>query len=63
MDLELRIMFTFMGNVMIVKDPWPHIIEDNFLEPEMYKFLVSLIKYDKKRYKTIWCAEKHKKDY
>ena len=63
MDLELRTMFTFMGNVMIVKDPWPHIIEDNFLEPEMYKFLVSLIKYDKKRYKTIWCAEKHKKDY
>ena len=52
-----------MGSVMIINDPWPHIVEDNFLEPEMYQFLYNLIKYDKNKYKTIWCAEKHKKDH
>ena len=63
MDLELHTMFTFMVNVMKFEDPWPHIVEDDFLEPEMYEFLFSLIKYDKNQYKTIWSAEKHKKDY
>ena len=55
MDLELHTMFTFMVNVMKFEDPWPHIVEDNFLEPEMYEFLFSLIKYDKNQYKiVIW---------
>lgn len=48
---------------MLIREPWPHIVEDNFLEPEIYSFLVNLIQYDKNHSKTIWCAEKHLKDY
>jgi hypothetical protein len=34
-------------NAPIITDPWPHIVIDNFVSEEMYKFILKIFEDDK----------------